>query len=310
MKKDFVDSTLASLGFLIKGEDVYVPSWRYDDIDIAEDLAEEVIRIYGYQNLPNALPGGTLPYHGKNSNFSLEDKAKDFLKHTGFFECYNYSATSSGLSGPGAIKIKNPLNADLEYLRTSLIPKLMDILHKNRGYSETVKLFELAPVYISKKSTLPDQPFMLGIVARGVDFLVFKGIIEALFEELGVAGEFAFEITEHPGGILSCEIVFDDLVNVSGESRIYSPLTGFNSIKEDITIVVGEDASFNEIISEVKDTDVRVNKASFKDIYGDALTLSIEFLDRSKQITSEETKNIRDSIIKNLDSKYGIKLKV
>jgi len=45
-------------------------------------------------------------------------------------------------------------------------------------------------------------------------------------------------------------------------------------------------------------------------MYEDALTLSIEFLDRAKQITSEETKGIRDAIIKNLDSKYGIKLKV
>ena len=308
--KDFVNSTLSSLGFVIKGSDVYIPSWRYDDIDLAEDLAEEVIRIYGYQNLPNKLPGGTLTHYGRNNNFSLEEKAKDFLKHMGFFECYNYSAVSGALAGHGALRVKNPLNADLEFLRTSLTPKLLDILNRNRGYSETVKLFELAPVYLSKNGDLPDQPYMLGMAVRGVDFLVFKGIIEALFQELGVFGDFSFNITEYPGGVLSCEVSFEEIAAVAGNDKVYTPLTGFNSIKEDITITVGGNTTFSDIVSEVSNTDDRVNKVSFKDIYGYALTLSIEFLDRSKQITSEETKNIRELIIKNLDSKYGIKLKV
>ena len=310
IKKDFVNATLTSLGFVIKGNDVYVPSWRYDDIDIIEDLAEEVIRIYGYQDLPNELPGGTLPHHTKTNNFALEDKAKDFLKHMGFFECYNYSAVPGNMAGQGALKVKNPLNADLEFLRVSLTPKLLDVLNKNRGYSESVKLFELSSVYLPKKGDLPEQPYMLGIAAKGVDFLVFKGIIEALFEELGVSADFPFEIGEHAGGILSCEISFDELAGVAGSGRVYSPLTGFNSIKEDITIIVGDTTSFSEIISVVSNADVRVNKVSFKDVYENALTLSIEFLDRAKQITSEDTKAIRDGIIKNLDSKYGIKLKV
>jgi len=310
IKKDFVNATLTSLGFVIKGNDVYVPSWRYDDIDIIEDLAEEVIRIYGYQDLPNELPGGTLPHHTKTNNFALEDKAKDFLKHMGFFECYNYSAVPGNMAGQGALKVKNPLNADLEFLRVSLTPKLLDVLNKNRGYSESVKLFELSSVYLPKKGDLPEQPYMLGIAAKGVDFLVFKGIIEALFEELGVSADFPFEIGEHAGGILSCEISFDELAGVAGSGRVYSPLTGFNSIKEDITIIVGDATSFSEIISVVSNADVRVNKVSFKDVYENALTLSIEFLDRAKQITSEDTKAIRDGIIKNLDSKYGIKLKV
>lgn len=310
IKKDFVNSTLTSLGFVIKGSDVYVPSWRYDDIEIIEDLAEEVIRIYGYQELPNELPGGTLPHHTKTDNFALEDKTKDFLKHMGFFECYNYSAVPGSMAGHGALKVKNPLNADLEFLRTSLTPKLLDVLNKNKGYSETVKLFELSSVYLAKKGDLPEQPYMLGMVARGVDFLVFKGIVEALFEELGVTGDFPYEITEHSGGIISCELPFDKMVDSAGGSRVYSPLTGFNSIKEDITIIVGDATSFSEIVSVVSGTDVRVNKVGFKDMYEDALTLSIEFLDRAKQITSEDTKGIRQEIIENLDSKYGIKLKV
>ncbi|KKS59485.1 MAG: hypothetical protein UV25_C0026G0017, partial [candidate division WWE3 bacterium GW2011_GWB1_42_41] len=169
--------------------------------------------------------------------------------------------------------------------------KLLEILHKNRGYSETVKIFELAPVFLSKKGDLPNPPFMLGLAVRGLDFLVFKGIIEALFEELGVVGEVSFEIVEQPGGALSCEINFDELANITGEARVYSPLTGFNSIKEDITVVVGDSVTFTDIVDVVTNTDTRVDKVSFKDIYGDALTLSIEFLDRSKQITSEETVN-------------------
>mgnify|MGYP000872886526 CR=1 FL=1 len=310
--KDFVDATLESLGFEIKGGEALVPSWRYDDIEISEDLAEEVVRIYGYEKLEGVLPGGALPYSAGRDTFVLEDKAKDFLKHMGFFECYNYSAVSKELAGENgdAIKIKNPLNEDFEYLRTSLTPKLLEVLNKNRGYSDKIKVFELAPVFLPSKEDLPEQPLHLGIAAKGHNYLEFKGFVEALLDELKIKKEISHKIREHVSGIFSCEMCFDCLMSSAVTPLTYSTLTGFNSIKEDITIIVKGGFSYGDVVEEIKGADARVNKVLFKDIYGDALTLSIDFLDRHKQITSEETKNIREDILKGLERKFGIKLKV
>ena len=91
---------------------------------------------------------------------------------------------------------------------------------------------------------------------------------------------------------------------------MYSPLTGFNSIKEDITILVDPKIQFGDIEKVIKKTDSRVEKIAFKDLYENALTLSLEFLDRTTQLTSEDTKGIREKIISSLTESFGIKLKV
>ncbi|GIW69647.1 MAG: phenylalanine--tRNA ligase beta subunit [Patescibacteria group bacterium] len=308
--KDFVNSSLSSLGFIIKDGEAIVPSWRYGDIEIVEDLAEEVIRIYGYQNLPSLIPSGALPHSTIEKKFLVEEKAKDFLKYNGFFECYNYSMTPKNLAGPGPLKIKNPLSGDFAFLRSSLIPKLLDILNKNKGYSDKVGVFELGPVFLAKNGDLPDQPFMLAMATRGVEYLELKGYVEALLDDLGVVTDFAFEIVDQGNGILSCEMCFDEISSMAGGIKGYSPLTTFNSIKEDITLLVDGNVPFKKIEEVVKGADARVKRVCFKDMFKDALTLSIEFLDRDKQITSEDTSGIREEIVKRLGSLYGIKLKV
>src|SRR3989344_3079314 len=184
--KDEVDKILQDLGFVFEAQSVVVPSWRYEDISIAEDLAEEVVRLYGYDKLPNELLTGAIPRQIADRIFELEDGARAYLKHRGFFECYTNSATSKTLAGEGAIKIANPLSEDFSYLKTSLLPPLLAVIDKNQGYAEKIKVFELASVYLPKKDDLPNQPIKLGLAARGIDYLEFKGIIEGLLEELGV----------------------------------------------------------------------------------------------------------------------------
>lgn len=310
IEKNFVNAALTSLGFVIKDGQAVVPSWRYDDIEIIEDLAEEVIRIYGYQKLPNLIPGGALPHSITEKTFLLEEKAKDVLKFNGFFECFNYSMTPKDLAGERPLKIKNPLSGDFACLRTSLVPRLLDVLNKNKGYSDKVKVFELGPVFINKNKDLPEQPYMLALATRGIEYLELKGYIEALLDDLKVGGDHTFEIVDQGNHTLTCEMPFDKIQHMAGGIKGYSPLTGFNSIKEDITLVVDGGVPFEKIEDAVRDADPRVKRILFKDMFKNALTLSIEFLDRKKQITSEDTNEIRGEIVKRLDSMYGIKLKV
>ncbi len=310
----FVRSALSSLGFEIieniQTPDVaVVPSWRYDDIDLAEDLAEEVVRLYGYFNLPNQIPSGQIPSRTGDKYFKVEEAAKTFLKYQGFFECYNYSTTDSSKVSTEALRLRNSLNSDLEYLRTSLTPQLLEIMNKNKGYSDKIKLFELAPVYLKNGNDLPFQPFMLSAAVKGVSYLDFKGYIDALLNDLGVQN-ISFEIKAPAKDTFSVELNFDDVVKNSNPVRTYTSLTGFNSIKEDITLLVDSKTQYRDIEKLIKETDSRVEKITFKDLYENALTLSLEFLDRISQLTSEDTKNIRERIVSNLAKELGIKLKI
>ncbi|HRY52298.1 MAG TPA: phenylalanine--tRNA ligase subunit beta [Candidatus Portnoybacteria bacterium] len=307
IKKEIVDKILQNLGFVFNGTSVIVPSWRQGDIEIAEDLAEEVIRLYGYDNLPNNLLTGEVPRQIVEPIFQTENKARLYLKHQGFFECYTKSAVSQALAGEGAVKIANPLNEDFVYLKTSLIPSLVGVLEKNQGYNEKIKIFELASVYLQKKNDLPEQPLRLSLASRGLDYLEFKGIVEGLMRELGVACDFA--IQELGDQVLGVELDFEAIAKGAGQVKAYVPISTFNSIKEDLTLVVPPGVAYEKINQVIANADKRVKKLEFKDIYKNFLTLAIEYHDSAKQVSSEQAQEIRKNIFEQLDKKLGVKLK-
>ncbi len=304
-----IKSTLTGLGFTFEDDDsvVVVPSWRHDDIGIVEDLAEEVIRIMGYYDLPDRLLTGEIPQKVQDPTFYWEDRAKDFLKYQGFFECYTASATSKELAGAGALELKNPLSADFHSFKQSLIPQLLDVVKSNRGYSKELRLFELGTVYHLPEDDrtsgkLPDQPMMLGLVTRGVPYLDFKGIVEALLGDLGVK-DLSFEIKEHADGVFSVELPFTTgiLPRVS-KTHTYTPLSKYSPIIEDITLrlnkLLSKYPTYGELISVLRSLDERIVSVEFVDLFEDRLTLRLEFLDRSKQLTSQDIAETRETILK------------
>ncbi len=309
--KKTVDKTLSDLGFKIAGKHAIVPSWRYDDISIAEDLAEEVIRLYGYYKLPDNLLTGQIPFSVEDSIFYWEEKVKDYLRLQGFFECYSNSATSLANAGQGALALANSLSEEFAYLRTSLLPQLKEIIKKNQGYSNSLALFELASVYLRNGDGLPFQPVKLGLMVKNIDYLVFKGIIEGLIKELGIKEDKKpeLEILELGDGILAVELDFDSLAKNATLEKTYKPLCAFNAIKEDLTFMIPEGVLYPVIIKTISSVDNRINRLIFKDIYKNYLTLAIEYLDREKQISSNETQQIREKIFKKLEKELGVKLK-
>ena len=306
---------LEALGFEnLKNGSVRVPSWRYEDIDIPEDIAEEVIRVYGYNNLPAKLPVGEIPVTEIDKSFYWEKVARYFLKYAGFFECYTYSATSAKNAGENALKISNPLNEDLTHLKTSLLPQLLEVVDKNQSYSDEIKVFELASVYLPEglqtDEKFPLQPLRLSLVTKGVDYNVLKGYLESLFEVMGLTNfHGSYEIIEYGGGKLGVELDFEELVKHATKSKSYMPITNFNSIKEDLTFDIPIGVLYPQVEKVILDSDVRIYKLGFKDIYNNYLTFSIEYLDDKKQISSEDTQEIRKKVFKNLE-KLGVKLKV
>jgi phenylalanyl-tRNA synthetase beta chain len=301
--------TLTNLGFTINKNKVLVPSWRYNDIDTVEDLAEEVIRLFGYYNIPDRIPATDLSFNADNQQFYWENVIKTYLKFQGFFECYTYSATTKDKAGTGALKISNPLSEDLKYLKQSLVPQLVEVIDKNQSYDETIKVYELAAVYTPQENDLPKQPYKLALAVKNIKKLVFKGIIEALFDEMGIKEYPVYVIDEDKDGYLTIELDMESLIKLSSKTKSYTSITSFNFIKEDITLVVPLDIDYQDVKKLILSVDKRIVKLKFKDIYQNNLTLSLEYLDYEKQISSDDTQLIRKKIFDKLESELNIKLK-
>jgi len=196
-KKEVV-TILQSLGFsLITNNQllitVGVPHWRSGDISIPEDLVEEIARIYGYHNLPTALPFGEIPQEAEDKTFVWGQKVKEALKFWGFTETFNYSMISEkGLKNlsfnPALnIKIANPLSEEWLYMRPTLVASILEVISKNQDEVERLKIFELANVYLKTSNhQLPSELPRLCVACTKSNFPAIKGVLEGLLSELGL----------------------------------------------------------------------------------------------------------------------------
>mgnify|MGYP001597959703 FL=1 len=188
--KQDINKMLTPLGFETSWKrntlEVTVPSWRANDIEISEDIIEEVVRIYGYHNLPSTLMEGKIPDIIINSSFGFESKLKNILKGYGGTEVYTPSLVPKNWIRQNALKLKNPLGSDSEYLRTSLMPSLVFAAKENSSEKDSFHLFEISNVYLPKKGNLPDEKITLAGIFANTDFRKTKGIVESLLEELNV----------------------------------------------------------------------------------------------------------------------------
>ena len=196
---------LEKLGFKVdkKGNgkfEVTVPAYR-DDVEGEADLAEEIIRSYGYDHIvPRLLPECAVTYGGRTARQIKEDKLKDALVAMGFLETITYSFVSEkdyetfGLDKDAPenahIKLFNPLGEDMSVMRTLLTPSMVATVCRNLNRKNNDgKLFELAKVYIPEKlplEKLPDEKthLMLAEFGEKADFFNLKGAIEELLSVL------------------------------------------------------------------------------------------------------------------------------
>ncbi|MCR4434546.1 MAG: phenylalanine--tRNA ligase subunit beta [Clostridiales bacterium] len=178
-----------------------VPSFRAD-VEREADLAEEVARFYGYNNIePTLLPGKTTTVGKKTFKQKVEDIIKNTMAACGLYEIYTFSFTSPKVfdrinlpaDSPlrNAVVISNPLGEDFSIMRTTTIPNMLEVIATNYNRRmESVKLFELSHVYLPQgtdHSKLPHEKQVLTLGMYGnVDFYDLKGIVEDLLSALGI----------------------------------------------------------------------------------------------------------------------------
>ena len=175
---------------------IQIPSWR-PDLNLMADIAEEVGRSYGYNEIPttafkNATQGGYSPF------MLAENKAGQLCRSMGYSEIITYSFVSPAIFDNirlpkdsalrNAMRIQNPLGEDTSIMRTIALPSMLDILSRNYAYhNKSVKLYELAKIYLpTEGEALPAEPKMLllGTYGEGTTFFTLKGQLEAVFSGL------------------------------------------------------------------------------------------------------------------------------
>lgn len=176
---------------------INVPTFRRD-INIKEDVAEEVARIYGYNNIPSTFNKTINLKDGKNLKQKLDDKTISVLLNSGLNQSISYSFVSPKVFDKinmskenilrDTISIKNPLGENYSIMRTTCIPSMMESLSRNYSRNnEEVCLFEIGNVYIKTNKDLPKERNTLVIGLYGeVEYLNLKGVIENLVEALGI----------------------------------------------------------------------------------------------------------------------------
>ncbi|WP_019154760.1 phenylalanine--tRNA ligase subunit beta [Robertmurraya massiliosenegalensis] len=202
---------------------VTVPT-RRGDITIEEDLIEEVARLYGYDQIPSTLPiGSATPGH--LTTYQQKRRAvRHYLEGAGLYQAVTYSLTSVGKSTQFAletrepIKLAMPMSEERSHLRLSIIPQLLEVVKYNVArQNDRVALYEAGPVFLANGSDeLPNEKERLAGAITGlweqhqwqgekkeVDFYVIKGILEGLFEKLGLEQKIEYRqaVVEgmHPG---------------------------------------------------------------------------------------------------------------
>ena len=198
--------------------EIVAPTFRHDIFRTA-DLAEEVARFYGYDNIPTTLPSGEATTGKKSKKMRVEDLAKEIAEFCGFSQgmCYSFESpkvfdrlllpADSNLRN--AIQIANPLGEDFSIMRTLPLNGMLSSLAFNYNHrNKNVRLYELGNIYLPKALPLTELPdgrmqFTLGMYGDG-DFFTMKGVVEEFLDKAGMTGRRIYDPNHkkpflHPG---------------------------------------------------------------------------------------------------------------
>ena len=225
-----ISEILRSLEFRVSGKNslkVIVPSHRMD-IRIPADLVEEIVRIFGYENIPSTFLKDELPPQRVNKKLEETENIRDILVSSGMDEIITYSMINpmdearlnleKDVSLEKFVPVKNPLSQERSYLRRSLLPGGLITIRSNLRHLERVSVFEVGSIFHPKEGKkLPDEPRRLSLLMSGkrdekswlendsennYDFFDLKGILESFLKTLhldGIEWKKSRDLPCHPG---------------------------------------------------------------------------------------------------------------
>lgn len=239
---------------------ITVPTFR-QDVQLDHDIAEEIARLYGYNNIPKTVMSGSWVLGTRSKKEKITDTVRDVLCGCGLYEISTYSFESPSVFDRinlperdplrKTVTIQNPLGEEYSIMRTTLLPAMLNVisLNYNRG-NEEAGFYEIAPRFLPREiplKELPDEKLTIVLGTYGdEDFYAVKGRVETLLGELGISSyEFirAQNPSYHPGrtaqilldgeslGIIG-EVHPDVLENYGIGTRVYAGELDFNLLME------------------------------------------------------------------------------
>jgi phenylalanyl-tRNA synthetase beta chain len=343
MEPERIQTILEHLGFAVNttgstNEKVFIvtpPSYRATDVTIAQDVIEEIARIWGYHNFPSVVMDTAIPDNPDQYNFFLEHHIKTWLAGWGAQEVYTYSmvskklATQSGYAVPEHITIKNPLNDEYEYMRRTLLPSLAEVARKNPHNSRA--LFELQNIYIpnsdtDKENALPQEALMLSLLMPN-SYSKLKGIVEALFQKLHIESVFipdsaqqnvCFDlnttariqtksgqmlgmigrVSDNLGDhIYGAEIDYKELAK---HHRLYPhaiKITANPPIIEDLTFTLPHNSYVGMVSATIQEASSLIESVTIKSTYHQNVTFTLTYRSLTENLSNEMIEPVRKQII-------------
>ena len=325
LKENEYLSYLSKLGFDVKDK-INIPFYRHD-ISSQNDLAEEIARLIGYNNISSK------PIEISKKTKKTEDKSnkvKTILVQNGFFEVINFPFTSNKLEH--SIEIDNPLDSNKRFLRTSLKESLLEnLLYNERRQKDSIKLFEISDIY-SKNSQL-NQEKKLGIIISGrkghnhnefskkldADYLkmIFDKNISLRVEEISRADL----KTKKKEKIFYAEFLISDLNNLSESGFIeenfnfikYEPISEFPSSVRDFSFSIKDPNNYSRVIEYISSLqDENLKESYIFDFYENKKLGEIKvgvrliFQSTTSTLSDEEIQKSVEKIIKPMVDLDGV----
>jgi len=336
---------LERLGFKVmsseKGLLCWPPHFR-GDIRIPEDVAEEVLRLHGYEKILSKPIQTTLEEVRENRQEDWRDRVTSGLTGNGFSEIKTFPFVSTAalthLKTKDLLRLKNPISVEAEYLRPSLLLPLLEVAKRNNPRYIRGRVFELEKVYPRSGENLA-----LGALIWGEKetFLGLKGILEELGrqahlkldfspvkeeflhpvkaieirvgrERIGFLGEVhphlaaAFELPE----AAVFEINFEKFADLAQTWGKFTPIPAYPEIFEDYSFLLPQTRSLADLINKIRSSSPLVRELEIKDRFetkeGDrSVTLKVTFQSEERGLSSEDISPLREKIHKFIESVGG-----
>ena len=329
---------LGRYGFDV-GDDwtVGVPTWRARDVSREIDVVEEVAR-FRLEDVPFTLPLRRAMLGRLSKDQRLRRLVEDVLVGSGYSEAYTWSLQPSDLH-PEALRVPEPISAELSVLRTTLLNGLLASARHNLDLgADSVALFEIARVYLPTGEKLPDERWRVGGITSG-GFFAAKGAVELLHDALKLEPRFerAEEPFLHPGkaarvesgwigelhpalgdeGFGVFELDLSTLFARVPERLEYEDVITYPALRQDLAVIVDEGVPAGELVGAARGAVPELREARIFDVYrGDpvpegrkSIALALSFQAPDRTLSDDEAAGMRDRIVAALSERFDAELR-
>ncbi|OQB06115.1 MAG: Phenylalanine--tRNA ligase beta subunit [bacterium ADurb.Bin212] len=337
LKREEIDKILKQRGFKIEEKCAIVPTWRHD-VTIWQDLAEEIMCIYGMNNIKAVpVPKSSSP---QKTAYYFKEHLKDILVDLGFSEIYSYAFMSdldiktANLNAKDLLVVENPVSPENKYMRNSLVPGMLTAIAKNPTY-DPVLLFEIGNVFGKNSETTRLCIATAGNGAEKVADVALNSLGKLI--KLSVEESKKRSLTREELKIYKIKkpvvyYVEIDLTDIQNKVKldekklklkpynkdiIYRPISKYPSVTRDLAFIVDKKISAEDIAKTIYDvSDMVINVDLFDEFSSDRFGIGkknvayhLNLQAQNKTLQDKEAQILVDNIVTDIKKKFDAKLR-